>query len=265
MAYEGNRESARITDDRTTRRRAAIEALSAAVLVTACVTACSALAPEQYVATTVGFIFLGATWLLVWQHVDARVVAAGLSFGGLALVGPLRRRAVAISALKAIAWACLVAAITFGPFYLGWSWVWHPRGSFRLHGNVLGMAGDAAGQLLLVALPEEAFYRGYLQSRLDEALPGFGWRKAPNGQPALPIRLRIAGTTVGPAIVVTSVLFALGHLATIHHPARLMVFFPSLAFGWLRHRTNGIGASLVFHAMCNLFSEALGRGFHVYG
>ena len=58
--------------------------------------------------------------------------------------------------------------------------------------------------------------------------------------------------------------FALGHLATVHSPARLAVFFPSLLFGWLRARTRGIGASCLFHAMCNVFSEVLGKGYGLY-
>ena len=47
------------------------------------------------------------------------------------------------------------------------------------------------------------------------------------------------------------------------HPARLAVFFPALLFGWLRARTGGIGASVVFHALCNLFSATLARGYAV--
>ncbi len=55
----------------------------------------------------------------------------------------------------------------------------------------------------------------------------------------------------------TSAIFALGHLLTIHDPGRLAVFFPSLVFGWLRARTGGVGASIAFHALCNLFSATL--------
>ena len=65
-------------------------------------------------------------------------------------------------------------------------------------------------------------------------------------------------------LLVTSLIFALGHFATIRQPARLAVFFPSLLFGWLRYRTKGIGAGLAFHAACNVFSELLGKGFRIY-
>jgi membrane protease YdiL (CAAX protease family) len=57
------------------------------------------------------------------------------------------------------------------------------------------------------------------------------------------------------------VIFAIGHVLTIRHPARLAVFFPALLFGWLRQRTGGVGASVLLHASCNIFSAALGRGY----
>jgi membrane protease YdiL (CAAX protease family) len=57
--------------------------------------------------------------------------------------------------------------------------------------------------------------------------------------------------------LLTSAIFAVGHLFTELNAARLAVFFPSLVFGFLRARTKGIGASVAFHAMCNLFSAYL--------
>lgn len=220
-----------------------------ALAVTAAVTLASSTLPDKYVATTVGFLFLGATWALVWHREDTHVQRAGLSFGGLVLPGKLDGTRLAGAALSAVGWAALFAAIVFVPFWFGWRWWWHARGTFALGPRPLGAMNEIFGQLIIIALPEEAFYRGYLQSRLDDV-----W--AP--------RVRILGAQVGLGLVVTSVIFALGHVATIHQPARLAVFFPSLVFGWLRARTGGIGASLTFHALCNVFSEALGRGYGVY-
>jgi CAAX protease family protein len=59
----------------------------------------------------------------------------------------------------------------------------------------------------------------------------------------------------------SSALFALGHLCTEFNAARLAVFFPSLVFGFLRARTGGVGAGLVFHALCNLFASYLGQSY----
>jgi uncharacterized protein len=234
---------------RASRRRAALEAILATVIVTGVVTGASAFLPDKYVATAVGFVFLGATWLLVWRGDDARVESSGLALGGVVLPGKLDLARLVRSIAQALGWAMLAAAIVFVPFYFGWRYFWHPKGTFALHIKPMEALNEVFGQLVIIALPEEAFYRGYLQSRLDEAMPG---------------RLRILGASVGPALLVTSLLFAAGHFATIREPTRLAVFFPSLLFGWLRYRTKGIGAGLAFHAMCNVFSELLGKGFRVY-
>ncbi len=246
------------------RHRALLEGLGVAAAVTAIVTVCSTFVPEKYVATVVGFVFLGATWLLVWRGDDVQVAAGGLTLGGLVLPGKLDLKLLLGSGGRAFAWALLCATIFFVPFFFGWRHFWHPRGTFALRLVPTDALNEIFGQLVIIALPEEAFYRGYLQSRLDAALPGFGWKTDAATGMRTPSRLRVFGASLGPAVLVTSLVFALGHFATIREPARLAVFFPSLVFGWLRQRTRGIGAGLAFHAMCNLFSETLGRGFRVY-
>jgi membrane protease YdiL (CAAX protease family) len=91
-------------------------------------------------------------------------------------------------------------------------------------------------QFFVVALPEEFFYRGYLQARFKLALgPG-------------PRRL---GVPMGRAFFLTQLLFAAGHLVE-PHPWRLAVFFPALLFGWLRERSGGLVAPVVAHAISNL-------------
>jgi hypothetical protein len=100
-------------------------------------------------------------------------------------------------------------------------------------------------QLLLVALPEEVFYRGYLQSRLD-GLIGRDRR-------ILGVEMNVAST------VLTSTLFAIGHVVTIQSPTRLAVFFPSLLFGWMRRATGGILAPILFHAICNIAVQLLSQ------
>jgi len=228
-----------------------VEALVVTVLTTAVVTVAARVLPEKYVATTVGFLFLAATWAFVWRKDDGFVEQCGLALGGLVLPGPLPVRRVATSAAIAVAWALGTAVVVFVPFFLGYRRYWHVEGAFHFVFTGKAFANEAFGQLVIIALPEEAFYRGYVQSRLDGAMgPAF--------------RVRVLGTDVSLAIVVTSALFALGHLATIHSPVRLAVFFPSLLFGLLRARTKGIGAGVLFHAMCNVFSETLGKGYGLF-
>ena len=66
-----------------------------------------------------------------------------------------------------------------------------------------------------------------------------------------------AHAAVARGALVSSVLFALGHIAVIPNPQRLAVFFPALAFGWMRARTGSIAAGAVFHALCNVVSDVL--------
>jgi uncharacterized protein len=231
------------------RRSALAEALGASLVITGLVTLASAFLPEKYVASGVGFVFLAATWALVWRRDDVFVIRSGLAFGGLVLPGKLDARRAAADFLRAIGWALAFGAVTFVPFYFGWRAWWGPEGSFALTPRLTEAANEVVGQVVIIALPEEAFYRGYLQSRLDGVWPP---------------PIKIAGAPIGPGIFLASAIFAAGHLATIHAPARLAVFFPALLFGWLRARTGGVGASIGYHALCNVFSEALGRGYGVY-
>ncbi|AKU90673.1 myxosortase MrtX [Vulgatibacter incomptus] len=97
-------------------------------------------------------------------------------------------------------------------------------------------------QVLVVALAEEFFYRGYLQTRLVHAF-GKG-------------SLRLLGVQVGAAFWLTQLLFAVGHLGELH-PWRLSVFFPAILFGWLRERTGSIGAGVIVHAFSNLLLMTL--------
>lgn len=89
-------------------------------------------------------------------------------------------------------------------------------------------------QLLLVALPEEVFFRGYLQNRLGNNIKG---------------------------IVVVSLLFALGHFITLcvggeHNLSvcsqSVLTFFPSLVMGYLYYKTGTLWASVLFHFLANI-------------
>jgi CAAX protease family protein len=231
------------------RGRPAIEAVWVSFDVTLAVALVTAAFPPSWHATLVGFAFLGATWALVWRHDDAHVRRAGLGLAGLVIPGHLDVASVVRSGARALAWALGVFAIVAVPYFIAWRFWWTPKVAFSLIVRPPIEASEALGQLLVIAFPEEAFYRGYLQSRLDEA-----W--AP--------RWRVLGASVGPGLLVGAAIFALGHLATIAVPARLAVFFPAIVFGWLRARTGGIGASVAFHAFCNLYAQALGRGYGVY-
>jgi membrane protease YdiL (CAAX protease family) len=122
---------------------------------------------------------------------------------------------------------------------------WLGLQGFSLH-LPAGLAVLALSQILVVALPEELFFRGYLMSRLEERWPS---------------RRRLWGASVGWPLLISSLLFGLGHFLVDFQPARLAVFFPALVFGWMRQRTGSLAPAALFHALCNLFSDVLHESF----
>ena len=99
-----------------------------------------------------------------------------------------------------------------------------------------------AYHLFFVAIPEEMFYRGYLQTRLQELWPA---------------KTRAFGALVGRGVVVTSLLFAFGHSIVELQWWHFAIFAPSLVFGWLRNRSGDIIAGAFFHAWCNVLAVTL--------
>ena len=86
--------------------------------------------------------------------------------------------------------------------------------------------------LVVIAFPEEFFFRGYLQRTL-----GGGWG----------------------AIIAASVLFALAHILVIcvfsggsYCAQNVLTFFPSLVMGYLYMRTGNIWSSVFFHFAANI-------------
>jgi hypothetical protein len=113
---------------------------------------------------------------------------------------------------------------------------------FDIHYSMLWMLTVALVQALVVALPEEAFFRGYLQRRLHEA----GLRR---------VILRVPGLEVTTANLATSVLFALAHLPAALSPYRLATFFPSLLFGAMRDRDRSILSAIIVHTIGNMIMQ----------
>lgn len=234
-----------VHDAAPTPRAGLGQVLGVAAGVTALATSLSYLLPDSWAATGVGFTFLLASYWLVLRSDDTeRVREFGLSLGGLLEAGPLSARRLLRAALGALGYALAAALLIYPCFWLGFR-IWWNVGEFRA--APLGpVFSDALGQLLVIALPEEAFYRGYLQTSLERELNA---------------KVSFLGAQLGWGLVLTSAIFAVGHLFTELNPARLAVFFPSLVFGFLRVRSKGIGASIAFHAMCNLFSAYLAQSY----
>ncbi|MCU0682841.1 MAG: MrtC family glutamic-type intramembrane protease [Polyangiaceae bacterium] len=221
------------------------EPLVAAAAATVVVTALSWLLPKEYAATGVGLAFLAATWWLVWRRPERQAAAYGLGFGDLFEPTPLQPKRLVWAFGRAFGWALAAMLVVFPLFIVAYVFYRDVSGPPRL-ALPPGFADEVLGQLLVIALPEEAFFRGYLQTALDRVWP--------------PHR-RLFGAPIGPALVVSSAIFAVGHLLTDPRPSRLAVFFPSLLFGWLRAKTGDTLPGVFFHAACNLLVRSLGFWF----
>lgn len=115
-----------------------------------------------------------------------------------------------------------------------------------LRSDVPPLRGEGFGENLLqhllnAALPEEIFFRAYLQTRLQQAWP--------------PQR-SLFGARLGWGWLLASLAFACAHLIDFSHPLQLLKFFPGLAFGYLRARTGSILAPTLYHGFCNALAFA---------
>ena len=105
---------------------------------------------------------------------------------------------------------------------------------------------DLAREVLIVAFPEEVFFRGYLQSRWDLAC-GKPWH--------------VFGASIGPGLLAQALLFAICHLASGDW-SRSSVFFFALLAGWLRARSGSVLGPVAYHAVANLWVRSLSASFH---
>jgi len=101
-------------------------------------------------------------------------------------------------------------------------------------------------QLVVVALPEELFFRGFLLHLLEKAIPP---------------KRRLWGGGIGWALIISAALFALVHVPKFGDPRSLATFFPGLLFGWMRSATGSILAGTLTHASSNLFVRILDEMF----
>ena len=97
---------------------------------------------------------------------------------------------------------------------------------------------SAIDQVVLIALPEEFFFRGYLQVQCDAV-----WERP----------YRLLGAQCGPGLIVAAALFAVCHLTL--GLGGLTRFFPGLWYGWLRARTDTIAVPVAYHAASNLLMQ----------
>jgi len=90
----------------------------------------------------------------------------------------------------------------------------------------------------IAAIPEETYFRGFLQERLGNNLK---------------------------AILLVSILFVLAHIPRMvfaSDPSSLLTFFPSIVMGLIYYKTGNLLYPVIFHALSNLLMESA-RGYHI--
>ncbi len=117
-----------------------------------------------------------------------------------------------------------------------WSW------SLDTEKKSVLSAGFVLVQMLVVALPEELFFRGFLLGLLEKRFPP---------------KHRFLGGGIGLALVLSSLAFALIHIPKDGDPRVLATFAPGLLFGWMRSSTNSILAPTLAHGASNILIRIL--------
>lgn len=144
---------------------------------------------------------------------------------GLALV------LVALASTHFLAWvyrSVILPAIGYEGIIGGGSKVF----SFvQTNGGTLEMSGFLLLALLVGPLMEEFVFRGYLQSSLVKKTPAWA------------------------AILITSIVFTLGHSPMILWP---MYFMYSATWGWILLRTGSLKMAVLIHILSNLFYAVVG-------
>ena len=132
---------------------------------------------------------------------------------------------------------------------LGWSRPYRPH--FPTHGMPDDLLMQVLYQLICVGYAEEYFYRGYMQTRMDEVFDGR--------------RFRLLGAEFGWALPVTAILFTAGHSIVTFQWWQPFIIFPALIFGWMRARSGNIIAGTLFHAWSNSVMIVLDSLYGVKG
>ena len=166
--------------------------------------------------------------------------------------------------VPALKWLGLLVLIIYPAFIIGyhhcqgWAFHWFSSEVMSLkppypkftpgHGLPDDLLLQVLYQLLCVGYAEEFFYRGYMQTRLNDVFRSD--------------RFSLFGARFGWSLPVTAVLFTLGHSIVTLQWWQPFIIFPALLFGWLRARTGNILAGALFHAWANTVMIVLD---HIYG
>jgi membrane protease YdiL (CAAX protease family) len=93
-------------------------------------------------------------------------------------------------------------------------------------------------QFIGVAVAEEIFFRGYLQSNMLRLLA---------------LTLQKKGVfCIWMSVIVSAAVFAVSHCVLLGNLTAMITFFPGLIFGWLFVKSRSLLAPILFHGLANV-------------
>ncbi len=139
---------------------------------------------------------------------------------------------------RAVGTGLIVSILVLVPyFFLYRFWIGKPSLHFGSGDETTRWLQMCLYQFTTIALPEEFYFRGYLQTRINQV-----W-----GRP-----YHLFGAPFGWGLMITSLVFMLFHLILAVNLWNVGIFFSALLFGWLREKSDSIAAPIVFHALSNI-------------
>ncbi len=142
--------------------------------------------------------------------------------------------------LESLRLVCRISVVVFPSMYLG-LWLIRKAG-FPLPYQPVWSQGQnpvtwLIYQFMYVAVAEEIFFRGYLQTTIEKLCT----RWSP----------RFGHWSYIPAMVLSAAGFALAHMLLSSRWVALWTFFPGLILGWMFIRTRSLLAPILFHGLSN--------------
>ena len=235
------------------RRRAARDVLLSYAIVNGLVFALSRGPAQRYgLHDLIGALFLVGALVSVRYLGEDDTRRFGVTLGGIfpGERGDARSLVRAVVegvplALRELAVAMGCAAVILPVYAFFWPYV-NPVPPARHFALDAAHTREIATNLLAVALTEEMYFRGWVQTRIADAMG------VPRDEPA-----RTSLRRMSMPVALASALFALTHVSVAVTVPRAAVFFPGLLFGALRVWRGGIGAAVFLHAISNVFEAWL--------
>ncbi len=185
----------------------------------------------QYFRSFTAVLLIGIPFIFIrWTDINGSI----LGFGRIRAKTDMRPAlfiGLPVIALYAAAW-------------IGYQYYYRNR-QFIFHWDI-ALILVVVEQLCLVSLPEELFFRGFLQGLLT---------------PPDPDRQSHFKAFFTLPIIMPAILFAAAHFITEPKAFRLATVFPAMLFGWLRNRYHSIWPGVMIHAAANVAVFLLQNSF----